>query len=62
MTVLVEILVAHDMLGSVELMSTGLDVLTRVFHTHSTQSDANYLLQLLMSMLQSIASSILVRV
>ncbi|KAF8525719.1 armadillo-type protein [Gautieria morchelliformis] len=59
MTVLVEILVAHDMPGSVELMSTGLDVLTRVFHTHSSQSDANYLMQLLMSMLKSIASSIL---
>jgi hypothetical protein len=60
MTVLVEILVAHTMPGSVELMSSAIDALTRVFHAHSSQSDANYLMQLLMSMLESIASSITV--
>ena len=58
MTTLAEFLVAHPIPGSVELLSTILDALTRVFHSHSPQSDANYIMQLLMSILESVASSI----
>lgn len=61
MIVLVEILVAHPMPDSMELMSSALDVLSRVFHNHASQSDASYLMQLLMSMLESIALSTSVR-
>lgn len=57
LAILAEILVGHPMPSSVGLMSAALDTLTRVFDTHSSQSDANYIMQLLMSVLESIATS-----
>ncbi|KAF8578875.1 ARM repeat-containing protein [Ramaria rubella] len=57
LTVLVEILAAHPMPGSVEVMSSALDVLARVCHIYS-QTDTNYVMQLLMSIIESIATSI----
>ncbi|KAF8515684.1 armadillo-type protein [Hysterangium stoloniferum] len=57
LTTLIEILIAQPLSGSIELMSTALDTLTQVCHAHSSQPEANYVTQLLLTILDVITTS-----
>ncbi|GJJ09338.1 hypothetical protein Clacol_003560 [Clathrus columnatus] len=58
LTVLAEILVAHSVPGSPELLSCALDTLAAICHGQSLQSDAHYTIQLFMTIIETMVSSI----